>query len=203
MTFVTATDDMIEALADVGCVPIESSETVSLKASDRYSTPPWLASLIAEGLRGIDCDPFSDPTSSVEASHHIDARLGGDGYVDTWEGESALVNASYSAKFPQLTAERCYEQFLRGHRIFNVCIASIGSNYWDRWVWPVASAVVCLGRLSFPAGVDVFDKKGKLVCPAGKAQSGNRSEIAAVYSGPDVHRVRRLFEHRGRVIVPS
>lgn len=202
MSYTDQPADVLEALAEVGVVPLEQPD-VSLEPSDRYSTPPWLVALVAELFGGIDCDPFADPTSSVVARQQIDARRGGNGYRDTWHGRTALVNGAYSGKMPQRTADRCHQQFLRGHQIFNICPAAIGSTYWDRSVWPVAAAVVCLGRVAFPAGVDVYNKKGELVCPAGVALGGNRTEIAGVYSGPDVLRVRRIFEHRGRVVVPS
>ncbi len=199
-------EDLADALGPTRALKLAPHPDVSLKASDRYSTPPWLVELVTQLLApggSIDCDPFSDPTSTVQASQHIDARQGGNGYVDLWQGRTALVNAGYSGKLPQRTAARVREQFLRGHQMVNVCPAAVGSAYWERDVWPVASAVAFLGRVAFPAGVDVFTDAGELVCGAGIAQGGNRTEIAGVYSGPDVLLFKRLFEHRGHVVVPS
>jgi len=148
-------------------------EDVSLASTDRYSTPEWLCELIRLALGGtIDCDPFADPTSPVQAHHYIDARRGGNGYRDQWPGYRALVNAGYGGKLPQLTAARCREQWLRGFELVNVCPAAVGSKYWERDVWPCASAVAFLGRVAFPAGVDVYNRKGEFVCAAGVAQSG-------------------------------
>jgi hypothetical protein len=137
----------------------------------------------------------------VQAEHYIDVRRGGNGYRDSWPGRTAHVNAAYSGQMPQRTAAICAERFLAGWEIVNVCPAAVGSAYWRRDVWPFASAIAFLGRLAFPAGVDVHDSRGRLVCAAGKAANGNRTEIAAVYQGPHTLRFRRLLEPHGHVEV--
>lgn len=179
---------------------------ISLKPSDRYCTPDWWLALLSEFWpSGIDVDPFWDPESQVRARICIDARDGGDAYESEWPGKRILVQAPYSGRFPTLTAARCAGMYdgLAGREIVNLCPAAAGSCYWRRHVWPTASAVAWMGRMAFPAAVDIHATDGRLICAAGKAQSGNRTEISAVYQGHDHERFRRVFSQRAHVTVQS
>ena len=200
---------VLEQLADVGVHPVEPPP-ISSKPSDRYATPQWIVDLVGAFWRrdGIDLDPFWDPTSTVPARHKFNARRGQNAYTRVWPGRTAYVNGPYSGQFPQHTAA-AVRRFLgragergvpRGREAINVCPAAVGSTYWKRDVWPVTNAVAWLGRVAFPAGVDVFDDDGRLVCPAGVAQNGNRTEIAAVYSGRFPHVFAEVLESSGKVV---
>ncbi|MEM6988887.1 MAG: DNA N-6-adenine-methyltransferase [Myxococcota bacterium] len=188
---------------DQSALPAESeADTVSTKASDRYCTPDWWLALLYEFWPGgVDCDAFADSESSVVARHYIDARKGGNAYVDDWPGRRVFAQGPYSGRFPALTAARCALMHDRGKEIVSLCPAAVGSNYWRSHVWPTATAIAWMGRMAFPAGVDVHAKDGRLVCAAGKAQGGNRTEIAAVYQGPDWERYRRVFSAAAAVTV--
>lgn len=172
----------------------------SLKASDRYLTPRWVLDLVAAFWPlGIDLDPFHDPKSHVQARARIDVRAGGDANVDPWPGVTAWVNGPYSGRLPQATAKRCAWARVTGHDVLNLCPAAPGSDYWAAHVWPFAAAIAWMGRLAFEAAVDVHDAKGRLVCAAGKALGGNRTEIALVYYGDEPDRFRSVFSRRAAV----
>lgn len=175
-------------------------KTVSDKDTDRYLSPLWVCDLVREVLVDeIDLDPFHEADSHTRANKTIDARSGGNAYVDHWVGRNALANGPYSARYPAATAHRCAEMHVQhGLEVFNLCPAAPGSDYWRSWVWPNATAIVWLGRLAFEAAVDIV-KDGKIVCPKGTAQNGNRTEIAMPYLGDRPDRVRQVFCRRAEV----
>ena len=184
--------------------PIDAPDDVSLQPSDRYLTPSWITDkirLVHPG--GIDLDPFHDPHGSTGAKLMIDAREGGNAYRDPWPGVVVFANGPYSGRYPQRTAERCAWARAQGKQVWNLCPAAVGSDYWRRLVWPWATAIVWLGRLGFAPAVDVHANDGRLVCPAGKAQGGNRTEIAMVAAVDCPERVRDVFSDRAHVTVIS
>jgi hypothetical protein len=155
------------------------------RPADCYLTPPVVLAFLEDLLGGpVGCDPFHDPRALLEAEHVIDVREGGDGYVDEWLGDSALVNGPYSGKNPARTAARCravWEERAREGRpmrVLNLCPAAPGSAYWRADVWGTATSVAWLGRLSFVAGRDIIPKGPGRVIKAGELVHGNRTEIA-------------------------
>jgi len=176
---------------------------IETKASDRYLTPQHIRDLVELVWGDVpDLDPFHDPEGGEWAREAFDIREGDDAYLRAWfpEGNTVWVNGPYSGKHPAKTAERIAREVSTtpGIRILNLCPAAIGSDYWARYVWPRAQSVACLGRLAFVAAVDMYDSKGRLVCPAGKAANGNRTEIALVnYSAQDDRAFRQIFSRAG------
>lgn len=178
-------------------------DDVSLEASDCYITPRWVVELVeCCEPEGIDLDPFHHPRTHVRARHRIDARGGGNAYVDPWPGLVVFANGPYSKRYPQSTARRCAWARARGQRVWNLGPAAPGSDYWARYVWPWASAIVWLGRLGFEAGEDVYNKKGELVCRQGHTSNQNRTEIAMAYAGDDPDLVRSVFGRFAEVTIP-
>lgn len=168
-----------------------------LKDSDRYLTPSWVFDAEDEYWPdGIDLDPFWDPEGSAAyAKTRFDIRQGEDAYRlnddDCRNYDNAHFNGPYSGGHPAKTALLVY----RFHRVqpqfesVNLCIASLGSDYWRHWVWPLhrmrergGLVIGWAGRLGFEAAVDIRNSKGELVCAKGVTQTGNRSEIAIVAS---------------------
>ncbi len=72
--------------------------------------------------------------------------------------------------------------------LLNLCPAAPGSTYWRRHIWARVNAIAWLGRLAFVAGRDMHDKHGRLIAKAGELLTGNRTEIAMVYTGADPYR---------------
>lgn len=101
---------------------------------------------------------------------------------------TSLVNGPYSADNPKRTARRVAQYASKDREILNLCPAAPGSRYWRRHIWARANAIAWLGRLAFVAGRDMFDKKGNLIAKAGELLTGNRTEIAMVYTGADPYR---------------
>lgn len=175
---------------------------ISDKPSDRYLSPRRIMHLVGVvWLRGIDCDPFYEPGSHVQARHNIDSRNGGNAYVDPWPGLTAFANGPYSRRYPGATAKRCAEMRLAGMEVMNLCPAAPGSDYWRDFVWPHVTAVAWLGRLAFEAAVDMYDSDGRLVCKKGKASNGNRTEIALNYAGDDPELFRQVLSREAHVTV--
>jgi hypothetical protein len=179
---------------------VAPAANIAETASDCWLTPQWLVDLVgAFWPRGIDLDPFGHPRSLVRARTVFDIRDGQDAYALPWQGGRIFVNGPYSKNHPQLTAERCALARDDGRELLNLCPAAPGSDYWAPLVWPWVTAVAWLGRLAFTAGSDMFAKDGRLICRAGVTKSGNRTEIAMLYYGPDVDRFRAIFRGAGYV----
>lgn len=167
---------------------------MSLKDTDRYLTPRWVFDAELEyWANGIDLDPFWDPEGPIMAKSMFDVRTGQDAYATGGPGRFANghFNGPYSADHPARTAHLIYDWHRQkpGFESVNLCIASVGSEYWRRWVWPLhrmrergGLVIGWAGRLGFEAAIDIHNKKGELVCKKGVTQSGNRSEIAIVAS---------------------
>lgn len=188
------------------------------KTSDAWVTPPDQVALTHKFFDGPpDLDPFHDPASIVGARVAMDMRDGWDAYRDDWNGiripvspaialpsldgdlcnvtisherpwRTSLVNGAYSADNPKRTARRVAQYASPDREILNLCPAAPGSIYWRHHIWARANAIAWLGRLSFVAGRDMFDKKGKKIASAGDLLDGNRTEIAMVYTGADPYR---------------
>ena len=179
----------------------------SLKASNRYLTPGWVLDLVrCVWPKGIDLDPFHDPKSNVGAHSFISIHDGDDAYATPWEDGNRteytiFANGPYSGKNPQRTAECCALAESRGDEVMNLCPAAPGSDYWAKHVWPRASAIAWMGRLAFEAAIDMHAGDGRLICKAGKASNGNRTEIALVYSGCQPRLFQRVFSPRAYVTV--
>lgn len=155
-----------------------------LKDSDRYLTHGPLLELLESMWPGCaDLDPFHDPDGPRLAHETCDIRKGQDGYECPWHGR-VYVNGPYSQA--SRTAQHIAYQIAEGRvtEVISVCPAAVGSNYWARWVWPHVAAVAFAGRLPFKAAVDICDKAGKVITPAGTVANGNRTEIAVCYYGP-------------------
>lgn len=185
----------------------DGSDRFEERASDCYLTPDnEIALELAFWPGGADLDAFHDPESRVVARARIDVRSGGDAYTDDWRQVAGVaaprvhVNGPYSGRHPVRTAERCTAMHEAGCEIVNLCPAAPGSAYWRLHVWPWAAAVAWLGRLTFRAGRDVYDKRGRLVCPRGDELDGNRTEIARVYYGPHVDRFASIWRGAGREV---
>ncbi len=165
-----------------------------LKDSDRYLTPSWVFDAEEEYWPGgIDLDPFWDPEGPMGARRVIDVRSGEDAYAMKADPYNMSVhfNGPYSADHPARTAKLAYDWHREtpGLESVNLCIASVGSEYWRKWVWPLhrmrergGLVIGWAGRLGFEAAVDIRNGKGELVCAKGVTQTGNRSEIAVVAS---------------------
>lgn len=168
-------------------------------ASDCYMTPSVVLDLAyALWPEGVSLDPFFDPESKVIAALGLNVRAGGDGWsvwpVPLVHGRrpTAFVNGPYSGDKPMRNARAVAENLERYPEVLNLCPAAIGSKYWARYVHPYCASVAALGRLAFPAGRDMYDKDGKLICKKGEAKGGNRTEIALVYYGQRVDQFERL-----------
>jgi hypothetical protein len=179
-----------------------------LRDSDRYLTPPHIRELVEDVWGDApDFDPFYDPAGPAWAYAGLDAREGADAYRDPWAAEpddTVFANGPYSGRHPALTAKRIAHEITSGaaRRVLSLCPAAIGSAYWSRYVWPHAYSVACLGRLPFVAAVDQRDKQGRLVCAAGEAANGNRTEIALVcYSERDDRAFAQVFARAGYPVV--
>jgi len=177
-----------------------------LKVTDRYLTPPHImerARLIWP--EGVGLDPFHEEGSYVHARSVIDVRSGGDAYFDAWPtstcSRTAFVNGPYSSTNPAKTAELCAKRRRQGWEIMNLCPGPSGGIYWRDWILPWSSAVALLGRLAFPAGVDIVNDDGVVLCEKGEAKGGNRTEIALVYQGDDPQRFRRVFSQIAPVLL--
>lgn len=159
-------------------------------ASNCWCSPPDQIALTHKFFDGPpDLDPFHDPASIVGARVAMDMRDGWDAYRDDWpEFKTCFVNSPYSADNPKRTARRVAQYAAPDREILNLCPAAPGSIYWRHHIWARANAIAWLGRLSFVAGRDMFDKKGKKIASAGDLLDGNRTEIAMVYTGADPYR---------------
>lgn len=172
-------------------------------ASDCWTSPPDQVALVHKFFGGPpDFDPFHDPASIVGAKITGDVRKGWDAYRDDWlklrtpdmdpglslPPRTVYVNGPYSADNPKRTARRIAQYAADDREILNLCPAAPGSLYWRRHIWARTNAIAWLGRLAFVAGRDMFDKKGKLIAKAGELLTGNRTEIAMVYTGADPYR---------------
>ncbi len=164
------------------------------KASDCYITPKEEAARLHRMLGGpVGLDVFHDPQSLLEAAVALDVRKGWDAYGGTpWEilcppdNQSIHANGPYSKGNPKRTAEIIHAMVVdRGWKgeVFNLTPCAPGSKYWRDYIWPVADAVVWLGRMSFVAGRDLPNAKQGEVC------NGNRAEVALIYTGRRVHYV--------------
>lgn len=175
------------------------SEFVEVPTDCWLTTPDLIDLHNALWPGGIGIDPFHDPKSMIGAHTTLDIRRGQDAYaLDWWEiadlaalgvvGASrrrALVNGPYSGDHPARTAERIATMLDSGAgaEVTNLCPAAPGSAYWSRWVWPRYAAIAWLGRWAFVAGRDLHNEKtGRIVAREGERVSGNRTEIALVYS---------------------
>lgn len=187
-------------------------------ASNCWTTPPDQVALVHGFFGDVpDFDPFHDPASIIGARVAMDVRNGWDAYRDDWNGirvpdgpvvkvpprdgdivdvtiyserpwRTSLVNAPYSSDNPKRTARRVAQYASKDREILNLCPAAPGSRYWRRHIWARANAIAWLGRLAFVAGRDMFDKKGNPIAKAGELLTGNRTEIAMVYTGADPYR---------------
>lgn len=194
---------------DAGATPSHRGGSAVEVATDRYMTPPNIIDLIdAFWPQGVELDPFHDPSPYclVKAAHRFDLRAGQDAYAEAWRGEGRLlalrtfVNGPYSGDHPQRTCRAITLHTRLAHpsaEVLNLCPAAPGSAYWKRWVWPNASAIAWLGRLSFVAGVDIPGKDGKRSAVAGTLVHGNRTEIALVYHGRHAERFGHLLQSDG------
>lgn len=170
------------------------------KASDCYMTPKGQVDLVAlMWPEGVDLDPFWDPETLLKSHEHFDISEGQDAYKRVWglEGDKILVNGPYSGSNPAKTAKRCAMFATAGRDIANLCPAAPGSVYWKEWVWPRVHAIAWLGRLSFVAGRDQVDGKGKVTHEKGTLMHGNRTEIAMNYQGANSHTFVSLWRSKG------
>lgn len=165
-------------------------------ATDRWLTPDdELERIDMMWPQGIGFEPFKDPEAHVAAERYIDARAGGNAFVDDWDAPesnpTAFANSPYSGDNPARNAKRIVFMRRKHPRlcVLNLCIAAPGSAYWQRWVWPRVKAIAWMGRLPFRTAVDIIvtDKDtGKQIrkARAGDVVMGNRNEIAECLYGP-------------------
>jgi len=183
------------------------------RPSDCYGTPRRVLDLVESYWpSGIDLDPFWDPQCLVEARECWDVRQGQDAYRLAREGRlwgRVWANGPYHGDGPKRTAKILAQYADSGGEALNLTPCGPGLHYWRRSVWPFASAIAWLGRLSFRAGRDrfkvdrlgehVLDKHGEpiLTHRAGEIVKGADREVALVAYNGDPHRFRCVFETIG------
>lgn len=159
---------------------------------DEWYTPPHVIHAIKTAMGGIDLDPASCEAAqrTVGAAHHYTRE--DDGLSRAWSGR-VFVNPPYTKQAgfrnPQHAwLQKAAESATTGDLDVCVCLVqpSVCSQYWHKWVWPRATAVLFFrGRLAF------LDGRTEALEPA----KGNRADSCLIiYSDPDIHLDRRHWD---------
>jgi hypothetical protein len=117
--------------------------------TDRYATPMSIMDRVYEVFENWpDLEPFSDPTSIVQAYTRWDIRQGQDAYELLWPSDASIfVNGPFSqcAKWLKL----CHDAYQRGASVIAVCRTATSSDYWKRYVFGSTSRCYCQPRIKF------------------------------------------------------
>jgi hypothetical protein len=176
---------------------------------DCWNTPPeYVALLLEMWPDGIDLDPCSNETSIVPAKRRSFGRgsvredfpdgghsISNDNGLDwLWPefGKHVFVNPPWSK--PEPWYERAALMSKPAEFYSKTCESIVlthvatGSQWWQKWVWPHASAVCFHSpRINF------LDAEGKPI-------KGNPRDCSSTYYGHDVAGFKHTFSKAGHVV---
>jgi hypothetical protein len=158
---------------------------------DSFATPRGLLALVDTFWPlGITLDPFGARHSLVESDLVYYKDDGTDAYVESWDTHACnrvWVNGPYSQPHPTDIAERvvAMTQLVNEMEVLDLRPCAPGSKCWKEHIWPHATAIAWIGRMSFvaPPGHP----------RAGEEIDGNRNDVALVYHGPHAQRFAFVF----------
>ena len=137
--------------------------------SDVWLTPQW----IILALGPFDLDPCAAPSPRPWETASKQIELPEDGLEEPWRGR-VWLNPPYSDAEPWL------ERMATHRNGIALIFARVETKAWQRWIWPIADAVM------FPAGRIAF------CFPGGRKKAGAGAPSAIVSYTPED--TRRLIE---------
>lgn len=164
---------------------------------DAFATPRKMVELVdLFWPLGVTLDPFGARHALIEADRVFYLDEGEDAYSESWDTHAfnrVWVNGPYSKRNPTDIAERVVgmAQVVAEMEVLDLRPCSPGSLLWKRFIWPFATAIAWVGRMSFVAPPNYRDPNG--VLREGEEIDGNRNDVALVYHGPHSSRFEKVF----------